>query len=61
MSSTPPRQVVIKVRQSKQHVEKEAAGPKGAASKEDDCLLDAVVWNPWVAKAERMGDFGDDE
>ena len=22
---------------------------------------DVVVWNPWIAKAERMGDFGDTE
>lgn len=22
---------------------------------------DAVVWNPWVAKAKGMADFGDDE
>jgi hypothetical protein len=22
---------------------------------------DAVVWNPWVAKAQAMGDFGDEE
>ena len=24
-------------------------------------LPDAVVWNPWTAKAARMGDFGDEE
>jgi len=24
-------------------------------------LPDAVVWNPWIAKAQAMGDFGDDE
>lgn len=24
-------------------------------------LPDAVVWNPWVAKAAAMADFGDDE
>jgi glucose-6-phosphate 1-epimerase len=24
-------------------------------------MPDAVVWNPWVAKAQRMTDFGDDE
>ena len=23
--------------------------------------MDTVVWNPWIAKAQRMGDFGDDE
>jgi hypothetical protein len=22
---------------------------------------DAVVWNPWIAKAQAMGDFGDEE
>lgn len=22
---------------------------------------DAVVWNPWVAKAQAMADFGDEE
>jgi glucose-6-phosphate 1-epimerase len=24
-------------------------------------LPDAVVWNPWAAKAQSMSDFGDDE
>ncbi|MBI5395393.1 MAG: D-hexose-6-phosphate mutarotase [Verrucomicrobia bacterium] len=24
-------------------------------------MADAVVWNPWVAKSQRMSDFGDDE
>ena len=24
-------------------------------------LPDAVVWNPWVEKAAKMADFGDDE
>lgn len=24
-------------------------------------MPDAVVWNPWIAKAQRMPDFGDDE
>ena len=54
------RQVVVKVRQSKQ-AEAEIATPEGPSGKEEDFLLDTVVWNPWIAKAERMGDFGDDE
>jgi glucose-6-phosphate 1-epimerase len=24
-------------------------------------MPDVVVWNPWIAKSQRMPDFGDDE
>jgi glucose-6-phosphate 1-epimerase len=26
-----------------------------------DDAIDCVLWNPWIAKAAKMGDFGDDE
>ena len=40
-------------------VEDEAGGRKIVVSKEGSAST--VVWNPWVEKAKRMPDFGDDE
>ena len=27
----------------------------------DSRFQDCVLWNPWIAKSAKMGDFGDDE
>jgi hypothetical protein len=39
----------------------EEGGAEGGARTPDVRTPDVVVWNPWSAKAERMGDFGDTE
>lgn len=40
-------------------VEDEGSGRTIAIDKRG--MPDAVVWNPWIAKSQRMPDFGDDE
>jgi glucose-6-phosphate 1-epimerase len=35
--------------------------PRGVRVSTSSTFSDAVVWNPWSAKAQSMGDFGDEE
>lgn len=41
------------------HLEDEGNGRTMTITK--CCMPDVVVWNPWIAKSQRMPDFGDDE
>ncbi|CAM9326545.1 unnamed protein product, partial [Choristocarpus tenellus] len=34
---------------------------KGPATEEESVPVDVVLWNPWVEKAQRLADFGDQE
>jgi D-hexose-6-phosphate mutarotase len=46
---------------TKAAVEIQDAGLKRAITIDKEGSLSTVVWNPWIAKAQRMPDFGNDE